>query len=146
MDLSDRKRRLVWHGVLLVLFGLLTAVLIPLFTNSRMGLSAHLAGVQNGMLMMLLGFVWIDVKLSQRLATATFWLLLYSMYAIFGSLFLAATWGTSRSTPIAGAGHTGTEWQEMLVSLVIGSGSVAILIAVVLVLLGLGSRARGESG
>ncbi len=84
MDLSDRKRRLVWHGVLLVLFGLLTAVLIPLFTNSRMGLSAHLAGVQNGMLMMVLGFVWIDVKLSQRLATATFWLLMYAMYAILG--------------------------------------------------------------
>ena len=34
MSLSDRKRRLIWHGVLLVLLGLFTGVLIPLFTNS----------------------------------------------------------------------------------------------------------------
>ncbi len=145
MSLSDNKRRLIWHGVLLVLLGLFTGVLIPLFTNSRMGLSAHLAGVQNGMLMILLGLVWVDVKLAQRLATATFWLLLYSMYAISGSLFLAAAWGTSRSTPIAGIGHSGAEWQELVVSLAIRSGSVAMLIAVVLVLYGLGSRTRHES-
>jgi VIT1/CCC1 family predicted Fe2+/Mn2+ transporter len=32
LSLSDRKRRLIWHGVLLVLLGLFTGVLIPLFT------------------------------------------------------------------------------------------------------------------
>ncbi len=52
MSLSDKKRRLSWHGVLLVLLGLFTGVVIPLFTNLRMGLSAQLAGVQNGMLML----------------------------------------------------------------------------------------------
>jgi len=140
MSLSDRKRRLVWHGIFLVLLGMLTGAVIPLVTNTRMGLSAHLAGVQNGMLLVLLGLVWPEVRLSERIANTTFWLLLYSMYMIWVATLLGAMWGTSRSTPIAGAGHSGAAWQEVLVFFGLGSGSVAILVAIALTLYGLGSR------
>ena len=44
MSASETSRQLCWHGILLFLLGLVTGVLIPAFTNERMGLTAHLAG------------------------------------------------------------------------------------------------------
>ena len=51
--------------------------------------------------------------------------------------FLAAVWGTSRSTPIAGAGHHAGSLREATVTTLLGGGSVAIVLAVALVLWGL---------
>ena len=45
---DDTKRRLVWHGMLLFLLGLLTGLAEPHFANLRMALAAHLEGVMNG--------------------------------------------------------------------------------------------------
>jgi len=42
------NRRLMWHGVLLFLLGLLTGLVEQRFTNVRMGLAAHLEGLMNG--------------------------------------------------------------------------------------------------
>jgi (hydroxyamino)benzene mutase len=67
------------------------------------------------------------------------------MYALFIGLFAAALFGTSRATPIAGAGYEARAWQEGLVYILLGSGSVAILIATALMLHGL-SRRRHVSG
>ena len=46
--MKTQKRRLMWHGMLLFLLGLITGLLEQRFTNVRMGLSAHLEGVMNG--------------------------------------------------------------------------------------------------
>lgn len=48
MGRSDYGRRLLWHGLFLFLLGLLTGLVVPMFQNPRMGLSAHLEGVMNG--------------------------------------------------------------------------------------------------
>jgi hydroxylaminobenzene mutase len=37
----------MWHGMLLLLLGLITGLLEQHFTNVRMGLSAYLEGVMN---------------------------------------------------------------------------------------------------
>jgi hypothetical protein len=44
------------------------------------------------------------------------------MYGIRAALPLAAVWGTSRSTQLAGAGYTAAAWQERTVTLLITSG------------------------
>ena len=46
--MKTQKRRLMWHGMLLFLLGLITGLLEQRFTNVRMGLSAHLEGVLKG--------------------------------------------------------------------------------------------------
>ncbi len=130
-------RPLLIGGVLLFLFGLVNGALIPSFTNPRMGLSAHLAGVQNGMVLILFGLLWPYVTVSTSVLLAAYWLSLYSMYAIWVGLALAAIWGTSRATPIAGAGYSSSPLQESCVQLLLSTGSVAIIIATVCVLLGL---------
>jgi (hydroxyamino)benzene mutase len=45
--MDDRGRRLLWHGLPLLL-GLVTGLFAQQLTNPRMGLAAHLEGLMNG--------------------------------------------------------------------------------------------------
>ena len=137
MDTDVTRRRLIWHGVLLFVFGLLTGAAVPALVTPRLALSAHLAGVLDGMFLMLLGLVWGELALSPRLAVTAFWLQVYSAYAGWAGLVLAAFFGTSETTPLAGAGHSGAPWQEGLVRITLVSFAGAILLGCGLVLYGL---------
>jgi hypothetical protein len=65
--MEEAKRRLLWHGMLLFLLGLLTGFVEQKFNNPRMGLAAHLEGVMNGIFLVALGAAWTEVRLSSRL-------------------------------------------------------------------------------
>jgi hydroxylaminobenzene mutase len=136
MSFSGHARRLCWHGVFLFLLGLLTGVLVGAFSNPRMGVSAHLAGVQNGMALLLFGLLWPKLSLSGGLARFATGVGIVSMYGIWLALALAAVFGTSGATPIAGAGHAGAPWQEAIVTVLLYAGSLGILAAVAVILLG----------
>ena len=131
------KNNLLIYGMVLFLFGLLNGVLIPFFENPRMGLSAHLAGVQNALVLLAFGLIWNNIKLSQIALSWCFWLSVYGMYSIWASLVLAAIFGTSSATPIAGNGFVGTQYQELTVNILLYSGSIAIIIASFQIILGL---------
>jgi (hydroxyamino)benzene mutase len=130
-------RHLMAHGLLLFLMGLLNGVAVPRFKNPRMGLSAHLAGCQNGMVLLLFAFVWAKLNLSAVVLLTAFWMSVFSMWAIWFSLLLAAVWGTSRATPIAGAGFAANWVKELTVQALLGVGSLAIIVATVMMLWGL---------
>ena len=127
--IENQSHYLLVNGMLLFILGLLNGLVIPLFKNKRMGLSAHLAGVQSGMVLLLFGFLWARLSLPEIFLSASYWLSLYSMYAIWLALLLAAIWGSSRSTPIAGAGFEASKQQELIVKLLLVSGSLAIIAA-----------------
>ena len=55
--MKGANRRLMWHGVLLFLLGLLTGLVEQRFTNVRMGLAAHLEGLMNGTFLIALGAI-----------------------------------------------------------------------------------------
>ncbi len=137
MNEPDYSRRLLWHGLLLFLLGLLTGLVVPMLANPRMGLSAHLEGVMNGLFVAVLGLMWERLVLSRRAAAALFWLALYGAYANWASTLLAAVFATNRSTPIAGAGFGGLPWQENLVDFGLISLGIAMITATVLALWGL---------
>jgi hydroxylaminobenzene mutase len=137
MPTSDSALRLCRHGALLFVLGLATGVLVPALTNSRMGLSAHLTGVQNGMVLLIFGLVWHRLSLPGRTLHVAELSSIFSMYAIWGALLLAAVFGTSRVTPIAGAGFEGAVWQEALVAVLLYAGSAAIFLGAGLVFWGL---------
>ena len=134
---NDSGLRLCRHGALLFFLGLVTGGLVSTLANSRMGLSAHLAGVQNGMVLLIFGLVWKRLSLSPRAIRAAELSSIFSMYAIWGALLLAAMFGTSRVTPIAGAGFEGAAWQEGLVAVLLYSGSAGIFLGAGLVFWGL---------
>jgi hydroxylaminobenzene mutase len=135
--MEDSKRRLLWHGMFLFLLGLLTGFVEPKFTNPRMGLAAHLEGVMNGILLLALGAIWMEVRLSPRWKVVAYWAALYGAYANWATTTLAAVFGTAALSPITGAGHSGLPWQEALVTVAFMSVGILIVAAAVLVLLGL---------
>jgi hypothetical protein len=71
MDRDD-SRRLLSHGVLLFLLGLMSGFVIPFMVNRRMGLSDHLIGTLGGTFLGVLGLMWSHLRLSKGLLKTTF--------------------------------------------------------------------------
>jgi hydroxylaminobenzene mutase len=134
-------RRLLWYGVLLFVFGLLTGLVEQKLANPRMGLAAHLEGVMNGTVLLALGAIWTNVRLSPRLEAAAFWSALSGTFVNWAVTTLAAIFGTAAMSPITGAGHVGAAWQEGVVTFGFTSVGLAILAASLLVLWGLRTAA-----
>jgi hydroxylaminobenzene mutase len=137
IKMEDGRRRLLWHGMFLFLLGLLTGFVEHKYANPRMGLAAHLEGVMNGTFLLALGAIWTEVRLSSRLKSAAYWTALYGTYVNWVVTSLAAIFGTAAMSPITGAGHSGEQWQEGLVTFGFMSVGPAIVACAVLVLWGL---------
>jgi hydroxylaminobenzene mutase len=148
-DHDTRSHRLLQAGFLLFLLGLLTGFAVPLLMNPRMGLSSHLEGVMNGIVLMVLGLLWPRLGLRPRLLAATYWLALYGTFANWLTTLLSAVLGAgARSMPFAGSGMEGAPWQESIVYALLASLSIAMVAVCVLVLWGLhrGWQARADKG
>jgi hydroxylaminobenzene mutase len=91
-----------------------------------------------------MGLAWPHAVLKEKKVRSTERLLLAGPYLIAISCVCGAIFGTSRATPIAGAGFVGERWQEILVSVGLGIGSIASLIAVYALLLGFVRRQPGS--
>lgn len=141
IDMECTGRRLMWHGMCLFLLGLLTGFVESRFTNMRMGLAAHLEGVMNGIFLVALGAVWINVRLPPPAKTIAFWIALYGTYGNWLITTLAAIFGTAALSPITGAGHSGRSWQEGVVMIGFLTVGVTTVLLSVLVLWGLRDRA-----
>jgi len=142
MVATERRRRLIRHGVLLFFLGLLEGVFVQFMANPRLGVSAHLGGVMTGTFLLVIGAVWLDFRLAEPMAAVTYWLVLVGTYGSSASLLLGAIFGTSSGTPIAGAGHHAAPWQETLVATGLEATAAAILACCVLLLWGLRGRAE----
>ena len=68
----------MWHGVFLFLLGLVTGLAEQQFTNVRMGLSAHLEGLLNGIFLIALGTIWSEVGLPPRAKVTAYFAALYA--------------------------------------------------------------------
>jgi hydroxylaminobenzene mutase len=134
------NRRLMWHGMFLFLIGLLTGFAETHFTNTRMGLAAHLEGVMNGTFLLALGAVWTEVRLPPRTKGIAYWTVLYGSYVNWLVTSVAAVFGTAVLSPITAAGHSGKPWQETTVMLGFLSVGITIVLASVLVLWGLRAK------
>src|SRR5215467_1573139 len=109
--MKTHNRRLMWHGMLLFLLGLITGLLEQRFTNVRMGLSAHLEGVVNGILLLALGAAWNEVRLSHPVKVTVYCTALYWL-----ATSIAAAFGTAANSPITSAGHSDQPWEESVVA------------------------------
>jgi hydroxylaminobenzene mutase len=144
MQMQDQARRLLWHGVLLFLLGLFTGLAIPIISNHRMGLSAHLEALLNGILLLALGCLWPQLRLSSRVLNATFWLALYGTYANWFFTLLGAILGTKALTPQAGAGFNATALSEIVVGFGLVTLATVMVIVCVILLIGLGGKSAAS--
>ena len=140
------NRTLLFHGSVILVLALLAGVLVatPGVANPRMAVAAHLAALMAGPILLALGLAWPYLELSERAAARTATLLVVSLYLNFAFVTLAALFGTSRATPLAGAGHAGAPWQEVFVTLGFGVAIVGMLVSFTVVAVGFSrGRARG---
>lgn len=127
-------RFLIRAGFLLFTLALLTGLAVPAFLNHRMAVAAHLTGVLNCLVLIALGLAWGLLTMSPVRAKLTRGAFLYGAYAGWATSCLAAAWGTSRLTPLSGAGYSAAPWKEGLVQalqvsivLVILAGAVSVV-------------------
>ena len=146
MALENARRRLIWHGIFLFFLGLLSGFAIPAVTNPRLGLSAHMEALMNAVLLIVVGgIVWNELKLSDRIAKAVFWLFLYAAYGSWFFCLLAAIFGASKILPIASAGYTAAPWQEAVVRIGLSLVAISVTLATCFVLYGLRRKAVQET-
>ena len=107
-----------------------------MMTLPRMGLSAHLEGVMNGMFLVILGLIWNKLVVNCKWLTYTFWLTVYGSFANFVAVSIAAITGAGEMMPIAG-GKEGTSVVEGLISFLLISLALAMIFVCVIVLTGL---------
>lgn len=131
-------RKLVRLGLILFLLGLVTGLLIPVLENPRMGLSSHLEGTLNGMLLILFGLIWDRLSLSEKLLKWTFWLALIGTFTNWFTTLLAAAWGAgAEMMPIAGGDYSGSEIQEIIIKTGLVVLTLAILSVSVILIVGM---------
>lgn len=124
------SRKLMRYGVLLFLLGLITGFLIPAMQNPRMGLSSHLEGTLNGMLLILFGLIWTKLRLTNKANNWAYRISLFGTFTNWATTFLAGVWGAgSEMMPFAGEGLTGAAWQEVIIK----SGLITLSLAMVAV-------------
>lgn len=114
MNITPRQLKML--GLLLFLLGLLTGFIVMNFRNPRMGLAAHLEGVMNGTFLVAAGLVWNEMKLAVTLKKWVTVTLLYGTFANWLLTLLSAVWGTSKMTPLSGAGYEGSGMQENIMT------------------------------
>lgn len=130
--------RLMRSGSLLLLLGLLTGLFVPKLANPRMGLASHVEGVMSGMMLVILSYLFPQLRLGTTALKAAYGLSVYGAYANWINPLLAAAWDAGGSMmPGASKGKKGTPFQEMVISVVAVSLVAALLPAVFLVLWGL---------
>jgi hydroxylaminobenzene mutase len=127
MEIPKVERLLIRAGFVLFTLALLTGLAVPAFLNQRMAVAAHVTGALNAVLLIALGLAWGLLAMSPVQASLTRGAFLYGAYANWGSSCLAAAWGTSRLTPLSGAGYSAAPWQEGVVQVLQVSLSLAML-------------------
>jgi len=141
---TNHSLNLIRYGVILFLLGLITGFIIPIMQNPRMGLSSHLEGVLNGILLIVFGLIWPKLTLSEKLNKYGYSFLLFGTFANWFTVLLAGFWGAgSEMMPIASAGMSGTILQEIIIKLGLVSLSLSMIFACIIILLGLkGNHAK----
>jgi len=134
MEILRADRPLIRAGFVLFTLSLLTGFAVPAFLNHRMAVAAHLTGVVNALLLIALGFAWGLLTMGPLQTELTRGAFLYGTYANWATACLAAAWGTSRLTPLAGAGYAAAPWKEgvvqaiqVILAVVIVSGAVSVV-------------------
>lgn len=136
--LSRQGHRLLQVGIALFLFSSVEGFAIPYLAIPRLGLSVHTLSALQGVLLLALGLVWPRLNIGVMTSRITFWLLIYSAFAILAAYVMASAWGAGQQTmPLAAGAAHGSAFQEAVIKIVAYSSAPTGLISFALILWGL---------
>jgi hydroxylaminobenzene mutase len=142
---SRQADKLIFLGLILFLSGLVVGLFVQNMANPRMGMSAHLEGIMNGMFLVILGLIWKRLSLSKTLLKVTFWFVVYGTFANLLAVVIAAVTGFGGMMPLAG-GQKGNQAIEGLISLLLITLSLCMLGVCVIVLIGFYRNMKHNKG
>lgn len=146
MNVTLQSHRLFRVGVGLMLAAVLLGLAIPQFASPRVALSAHLIGLLQGMLLVVIGLLWPRLTLPAARRSLTCGLVLYQALAAFGANVLAAAWAAGGSIiPMAAGAAQGSSMQEAIVVVGLRTSGISLIVALVLMLTGLSGRPSAAS-
>jgi hydroxylaminobenzene mutase len=121
---------LCFSGMLLFLLSLLNGFAIPRLRSPRLGLAAHVTGLQCGTFLIATGLLWPRLSLGPAWSAALAHGLWFSLYATWLALLLAGVFGAGHGLAIAGQGMTTTPGRQRLVTALLAIGAVVCVVAV----------------
>ncbi len=134
---KNQAEKLIILGVLLFFLGLIVGLLAPVLANPRMGLSSHIEGVMNGMLLIIIGLIWSKVHLSSKWLKITYWLAVYGTFANWFGILVAAVFNAGKRLSIAAKGQEGHPVAEAVVEFSLITLTIAMVLVSILLLIGL---------
>jgi len=135
--IKNQSHKLIYLGVILFLLGLIVGLIVPILANPRMGVSSHIEGVLNGMLLMILGLLWNRLFLSDKWLKITFWLAIYGSFMNWLGILIAAVFNGGKMLGIMANGQEGSQIIEGIIGFSLVSLSLAMLLVSVIILFGL---------
>jgi hydroxylaminobenzene mutase len=150
MNVHDRSRRVLVHGLALVMAGLVWGFGVPLAPYPRLALTAHIQFMSNGVLIIVMAGLLLTLphRVGPRavgVMLAAAWL----TWAMALSEVANAWWGTNQMLPIA-AGQAGARgavaWRELIVKLTHIAAGVGLLVAWGLLVAGFLRRPGANAG
>ncbi len=139
-DIDFKKKQsnqLIFWGVVLFFLGLVVGVIVPFFSNPRMGASSHIQGTFNGLFLIVWGLIWHKIDLSSRWLGITFWLAIYGTFANWLGVLLAAIFNGGKLLGVMAEGQAGPAWIEPIISFLLISLGPAMLICCGITIIGL---------
>jgi len=133
MRTQDRSRKILVHGLLLVMVGLLWGFVVPHAPYPRLALGAHIQFVTNGLLIVVMAVLLL--KLPHNVgpkSTAIMLLAAWLIWAMALSEAANAWWGTTQMLTISAdqaKAKGGSGWQELVVKLTHIAAGVSLVAA-----------------
>ncbi len=133
-----QAHRLIQVGMFLFLLGLIVGLLVPLFAVPRLGLSAHLLAILQGIFLTVLGLLWPRLNLISRISRVVFWLSIYGCFSAWTANILGGALGAGNTMlPLAAGQAHGSSFQEILITILLRSAAISLITSVLLILWGL---------
>lgn len=124
------QRRLIISGTILLLLGLLIGTAIYTFSSPQIASDAHVAGVQHGMLIILLGLAWSYASLGRAELPVAI-AVVAGLYGIWLAFLIGAIRGEAYPA------------ESMLTNILFVASSWVLIAGVAIILLGL-IKAKGS--
>jgi hydroxylaminobenzene mutase len=122
----------------LFLAALIVGLVIPLFAVPRLGLSTHLLGLMQGLLLVVLGLVWPGLHMTHGTGRVGVLLASYGCLSAWSANLMSAIWGAGNSMlPMAAGPARGSSLQEAMIMIALRSAAMALIAATLIVLWGL---------
>jgi hydroxylaminobenzene mutase len=133
-------------GTVLFLFALLAGLGVPQFAVPRLGLSAHLLGIMQGLFLMVTGLPWPKLRLSRTASQVGFWLAIYGCFAAWAANVFAGISGAGNTMlPIAAGQARGNALQEEIIAIGLRTAAASLIAVSLLILWGLRRSAVDHS-